>query len=412
MAFDIYTDDGQLHRNVPKIQAYKDQQKTQVADFIASNDVPAEPTGTVNITANGTHNVAGKKYAAVNVPGIVPEGSLQITSNGTHDVTNYKYVVANIPSGGNVSITATYSGGSVEAGTSFNSLKSNLAVKMVLPDSSQISVASSDYTLTGTTSAIVEGSNTITVSYGGMTTSFTVTGTAVAPTLVGLEATYNNTTPVAAGTTLAQLNETVKAVYSDGSKSANLTEGTDYQLSGTLTAGQTNQVTVTGKGTYAGLTTTFNVTVEAEQAETVYAKTENFTTPSVGTITVSGLTCYTDTTGTHTTDADFVGAPEKVEVTFLHMTESTVSMPGKITHIVLVHENGVWKVTDISHGGSQEIIYGDNPRANTVTYSNKTITIGGISDLWYTSTSYPLKNFGAGSNSNLAVYKVEVFKNK
>lgn len=343
MAFDIYTDDGQLHRNVPKIQAYKDQQKTQVADFIASNDIPAEPTGTVNITANGTHNVAGKKYAAVNVPGIVPEGSLQITSNGTHDVTNYKYVVANIPSGGNVSITATYSGGSVEAGTSFNSLKSNLAVKMVLPNSSQISVASSDYTLTGTTSAIVEGNNTITVSYGGMTTSFTVTGTAVAPTLVGLEATYNNTTPVAAGTTLSQLNETVKAVYSDGSKSANLTEGTHYQLSGTLTAGQTNQVTVTGIGDYAGLSTTFNVTVEGVVPAT---KTAVYN----GAITPSKSSCRLDGTTMSLVGDSFTAEPDEIIVNGTY-TGTNVGVIG--CHIKR-NSNG-WYVVSYTNQSNQEV---------------------------------------------------------
>lgn len=79
-------------------------------------------------------------------------------------------------------------------------------------------------------------------------------------TLSSISASYTGGT-VAAGTTLDQLknNLTVTAHYSDGSTATI----TDYSLSGTLTAGQTNVITVT----YQGKTTTFNVTVEAEGSE-------------------------------------------------------------------------------------------------------------------------------------------------
>ena len=80
-------------------------------------------------------------------------------------------------------------------------------------------------------------------------------------TLTGITAAYSGGT-VAAGTTLDQLTGiTVTATYSDGS-TATLAAG-DYTLSGTLTAGQDNTVTVT----YQGKTATFTVTVEAEPAE-------------------------------------------------------------------------------------------------------------------------------------------------
>lgn len=80
------------------------------------------------------------------------------------------------------------------------------------------------------------------------------------PLLTGITAAYSGGS-VAAGTTLDQLTGiTVTASYSDGSTAT----VTDYTLSGTLTAGQDNQVTVT----YQGQTATFTVTVEAEPGGT------------------------------------------------------------------------------------------------------------------------------------------------
>lgn len=165
-------------------------------------------------------------------------------------------------------LTATYTGGAVAAGTTLDQL--NVVVKATYSDESTSAALTkgTDYTLSGT---LTPGqANTITVTgegtYTGFTTTFSVTVEAAAPTLTGLSATYTGGT-VAAGTTLSQLTEVVKATYSDGSTSAALTKGTDYTLSGTLTAGQTNTVTVTGKGAYAGLTAvTFEVTVEAESS--------------------------------------------------------------------------------------------------------------------------------------------------
>lgn len=162
----------------------------------------------------------------------------------------------------------------VPAGTAADGIKSYLTAM------------SGTYTLTGYTgtltkdltsaigSATVSGTmptagntSAMTISYGGKSAIVSVTVEAEAPTLSGLSATYTGGT-VAAGTTLAQLTEVVKATYSDGTTSAALTKGTDYTLSGTLTAGQANTVTVTGAGTYAGFTTSFSVTVEGAAAVT------------------------------------------------------------------------------------------------------------------------------------------------
>lgn len=69
-------------------------------------------------------------------------------------------------------ITATYAGGDVPVGTALTAL-TGLAVTATYSDGSTATVTG--YTLSG---AIGEGSNTITVSYGGLTATFSVTGVA------------------------------------------------------------------------------------------------------------------------------------------------------------------------------------------------------------------------------------------
>jgi len=56
------------------------------------------PTGSINITTNGTHDVTNYASAIVNVPtsGTTPTGSINITTNGTHDVTNYSSAVVTV----------------------------------------------------------------------------------------------------------------------------------------------------------------------------------------------------------------------------------------------------------------------------------------------------------------------------
>lgn len=70
------------------------------------------------------------------------------------------------------SISATYSGGDVAVGTAVTDL-AGVVVTAHYSDGSTENVT--EYTLSGT---IAEGSNTVTVSYGGKTTTFTVTGVA------------------------------------------------------------------------------------------------------------------------------------------------------------------------------------------------------------------------------------------
>lgn len=56
------------------------------------------PTGTIEITENGMHDVAEYAEAEVNVPAsTVVSGTKNITTNGTHDVTRYASANVNVP---------------------------------------------------------------------------------------------------------------------------------------------------------------------------------------------------------------------------------------------------------------------------------------------------------------------------
>ena len=171
-------------------------------------------------------------------------------------------------------ISATYSGGNVTAGTSVDEL-TGIVVTANYSDGSKRTVTG--YTLSGT---ISEGSNTITVTYEGMTTTFTVTGVAEEVTLSSISATYSGGS-VPAGTALDDLTGiVVTAQYSDGSTAT----VTGYTLSGEIAEGS-NTITVT----YQDKTATFTVTGTA--AAQVYTVTNNLTnvTNSNSDTTASGF---------------------------------------------------------------------------------------------------------------------------
>lgn len=306
---------GATYNGVPSV-AIPLADNSGEALFRDASEVIDTPTATKQVTANGEYDVTNFAKVAVAVSGEAPTlqsksvtpgtsaqtvtpdsgydglsqvtvGAVQVqeksvtpgTSAQTVTPDAGKYLskvtvgaVAGEPvlSALGVSPTAV----TVPAGTAADGIKSYLTAM------------SGTYKLTGYTgtltkdltsaigSATVSGTmptagntSAMTISYGGKSAIVSVTMEAAAPTLTGLSATYTGGT-VAAGTTLSQLTEVVKATYSDGSTSAALTKGTDYTLSGTLTAGQANTVTVTGAGTYAGFTTSFSVTVEGAAAVT------------------------------------------------------------------------------------------------------------------------------------------------
>ena len=68
-----------------------------ISDGLAEEYTLISPTGSVDITSNGTFDVAEYASAVVNVPGITPTGSIEITSNGTVNVTNYASAEVNVP---------------------------------------------------------------------------------------------------------------------------------------------------------------------------------------------------------------------------------------------------------------------------------------------------------------------------
>ena len=306
---------GMTYNGVPSV-AIPLADDSGEALFREASEVIDTPTATKPVTANGEYDVTNFAKVAVSVSGEAPTlqsktvtpgtsaqtvtpdsgydglsqvtvGAVQVqektvtpgTSAQTVTPDAGKYLskvtvgaVAGEPvlSALGVSPTAV----TVPAGTAADGIKSYLTAM------------SGTYTLTGYTgtltkdltsaisSATVSGTmptagntSAMTISYGGKSAIVSVTVEAAAPTLTGLSATYTSGT-VAAGTTLSQLTEVVKATYSDGTTSAALTKGTDYTLSGTLTAGQANTVTVTGAGMYAGYTTSFSVTVEGAAAVT------------------------------------------------------------------------------------------------------------------------------------------------
>lgn len=306
---------GATYNGVPSV-AIPLADNSGEALFRDASEVIETPTATKSVTANGEYDVTNFAKVAVAVSGEAPtlqsksvtpgtsaqtvtpdsgyDGLSQVTVGAvqvqektvtpgtsaqtvTPDAGKYlSKVTVEAVAGAPVlsALGVSPAAVTVPAGTAADGIKSYLTAM------------SGTYTLTGYTgtltkdltsaisSAAVSGTmptagntSAMTISYGGKSAIVSVTMEAAAPTLTGLSATYTGGT-VAAGTTLAQLTEVVKATYSNGTTSEALTKGTDYTLSGTLTAGQANTVTVTGAGTYAGFTTSFSVTVEGAAAVT------------------------------------------------------------------------------------------------------------------------------------------------
>lgn len=143
-----------------------------VAENAAYNATITANTGytltgaTVNITMGGTALTGVYQNGTISIPNVT--GDVVITVVATAVTLS--------------SISAVFNQGSnvIYDTDSLDTLKQYLIVTAVYSDSSTATVPSADYTLSGT---LAEGTSTITVSYGGKTTTFSVTVSA-APSYV------------------------------------------------------------------------------------------------------------------------------------------------------------------------------------------------------------------------------------
>lgn len=129
------------------------------------------PSGSGGLTVAQVNALNGMfKVAAYIKADISAEYNAFKTAFGIEDSGSTEPDVPEEPEKTLTGISATYSGGDVAVGTALTAL-TGIAVTATYSDGSTAIVT--DYTLSG---QIAEGSNTITVSYGGMTTTFAVTG--------------------------------------------------------------------------------------------------------------------------------------------------------------------------------------------------------------------------------------------
>ena len=126
-----------------------------VANYGTAN-VNVVPTGTINITENGEHDVANYGTANVNV---VPTGTIDITENGSHDVANYGTANVNVDVGvfptGTLNVTAN---GDYDV-TNY----ANTSVNVPQPSGSTTITANGTYDITDYASAVVDVPGGITV---------------------------------------------------------------------------------------------------------------------------------------------------------------------------------------------------------------------------------------------------------
>jgi hypothetical protein len=228
------------------------------ADDITVDGTAAKGTA-ATFTKSGTNwllspitvSAAGTATVSINKTGIEAE---------TKHVTVYKAGETAL-----TGITAVYAQGAaiIYPTTPLDDLKAGLTVTAQYSEGDEETLSENEYILSISGGTLTVGTSTVTVSYEGEETTFTVTVTApetvTAPALTGITAVYTQgSTIIYSNTPLNSLkaNLTVEAQYSDGSE--NTLSENEYTLSGTLTVG-TSTVTVT----YQGKTAPFTVTVTA-----------------------------------------------------------------------------------------------------------------------------------------------------
>lgn len=100
------------------------------------------PSGSVELTTNGTYDITEYASVVVNTAGITPTGTKTITTNGTHDVTSYASAEVDVPADLTPYFYTTISAGS----NSSNSGYKNVVKK--LPDNLTVSGTSLDFAFT------------------------------------------------------------------------------------------------------------------------------------------------------------------------------------------------------------------------------------------------------------------------
>ena len=249
--------------------------KTLTASFEGKSDsftvnVVALAVTSISASYDSTHTV----YAGDSLDSIKPYTTVTATYNSgsIENVTSFS-LSGDISSSGTKTITASYGGRSdtfsvsvvalavtsisasydstrtVYAGDSLDSLKPYTTVTATYNSGSTENVTS--FSLSGNISS--SGTKTITVSYGGKTTTFSVSVVALAVT--SISASYDSTHTVYAGDSLDSLKPytTVTATYNNGT-----TENvTSFSLSGDISTSGTKTITAS----YSGKTTAFDVDV-------------------------------------------------------------------------------------------------------------------------------------------------------
>ncbi len=146
-----------------------DENTLRVAFTPSREDMPAVADTDIPLSAGGNGLTAAQINALDGMFKVCAFIKADISAEYNEFCTAFDIEAATI-----TGISATYSGGSVPAGTALDDL-TGIVVTAQYSDGSTATVTG--YTLSG---EIAEGSNTITVTYQDKTTTFTVTGTAAA----------------------------------------------------------------------------------------------------------------------------------------------------------------------------------------------------------------------------------------